>query len=178
MKHFKRPEMTVSRRFSDFLGLHEKLVGRYQARGIVIPPPPEKSIVGMQAWTVNVMIGDTVELSRFVSLSNPVSIDLCCLMFAAANQSHFILSAAQYFHVTFNSNQPCDIYLALPLFAPDCSYGTLGVTLKQLGRMCTVRAYADAMHFWFHFAVGFKDSFARILSRILYIHIKVPYLFK
>jgi len=55
MKHFKRPEMTVSRRFSDFLGLHEKLVGRYQARGIVIPPPPEKSIVGMQSLTVNVV---------------------------------------------------------------------------------------------------------------------------
>jgi len=38
----------VTRRFSDFLGLHEKLVGRYQTQGIVIPPPPEKSVVGMQ----------------------------------------------------------------------------------------------------------------------------------
>ena len=40
--------MTVLRRFSDFLGLHEKLVGRYQTQGIVIPPPPEKSVVGMK----------------------------------------------------------------------------------------------------------------------------------
>jgi len=47
--HFKRPEMSVTRRFSDFLGLHEKLVNRYQARGIVIPSPPEKSVVGMQS---------------------------------------------------------------------------------------------------------------------------------
>jgi len=47
MKHFKRPEMTVSRRFSDFLGLYEKLVDRYQVQGIVIPPPPEKSVVGV-----------------------------------------------------------------------------------------------------------------------------------
>jgi len=48
MKHFKHREMTVSRRFSDFLGLHEKLVARYQTRGIVVPPPPEKSVVGMK----------------------------------------------------------------------------------------------------------------------------------
>jgi sorting nexin-1/2 len=47
IKHFKSPELVVTRRFSDFLGLHEKLVNRYQSRGIIVPPPPEKSVVGM-----------------------------------------------------------------------------------------------------------------------------------
>jgi len=38
--------MSVYRRFSDFLGLHEKLVEKHQARGMIVPPAPEKSIVG------------------------------------------------------------------------------------------------------------------------------------
>ena len=33
-------------RYSDFLGLHEKLVARYQGRGRIIPPAPEKSLLG------------------------------------------------------------------------------------------------------------------------------------
>ena len=37
---------TVSRRFSDFLGLHEKLGEKYRSRGRIIPPAPEKSLVG------------------------------------------------------------------------------------------------------------------------------------
>ncbi|KAK2175634.1 hypothetical protein NP493_718g04003 [Ridgeia piscesae] len=44
---FSRAEMSVYRRFSDFLGLHEKLVEKHQARGMIVPPAPEKSIVGM-----------------------------------------------------------------------------------------------------------------------------------
>jgi sorting nexin-1/2 len=33
------------RRFSDFLGLHEKLTEKYAKRGRIIPPAPEKSLV-------------------------------------------------------------------------------------------------------------------------------------
>lgn len=38
--------MSVYRRFSDFLGLHDKLVESHLHEGFVIPPPPEKSVVG------------------------------------------------------------------------------------------------------------------------------------
>lgn len=37
----------VWRRFSDFLGLRDKLVEKHQVRGIVVPPAPEKSIAVM-----------------------------------------------------------------------------------------------------------------------------------
>lgn len=39
--------MSVSRRFSDFLGLHDKLSEKYLQNGRIIPPAPDKSIVGM-----------------------------------------------------------------------------------------------------------------------------------
>ena len=35
----------VTRRFSDFLGLYEKLAGKYQHKGYYILPAPEKSIM-------------------------------------------------------------------------------------------------------------------------------------
>lgn len=44
---FKNPEASVRRRFSDFLGLHSRIVTKYAGKGIVIPPAPEKSTVGM-----------------------------------------------------------------------------------------------------------------------------------
>ncbi|CAJ0930327.1 unnamed protein product, partial [Mesorhabditis belari] len=37
----------VWRRFSDFLGLHEKLVEKFLHKGVVVPYPPEKSITAM-----------------------------------------------------------------------------------------------------------------------------------
>ena len=43
---FKNPEASVRRRFSDFLGLHSRMVAKYAGKGIVIPPAPEKSTVG------------------------------------------------------------------------------------------------------------------------------------
>lgn len=46
LNYFKREDFSVSRRFSDFLGLHEKLSEKHLCRGRVIPPAPEKSIVG------------------------------------------------------------------------------------------------------------------------------------
>ncbi|XP_022102984.1 sorting nexin-2-like [Acanthaster planci] len=44
---FKKPETTVFRRFSDFLGLHQKLVDNHTVKGFIVPPAPEKSVVGM-----------------------------------------------------------------------------------------------------------------------------------
>lgn len=36
----------MRRRFSDFLGLYEKLSVKQSLHGCIIPPPPEKSVVG------------------------------------------------------------------------------------------------------------------------------------
>ncbi|XP_077377883.1 sorting nexin-2 [Festucalex cinctus] len=44
---FRLPEFSVKRRFSDFLGLHGKLASKYMHVGYIVPPAPEKSIVGM-----------------------------------------------------------------------------------------------------------------------------------
>ncbi|CAH0550508.1 unnamed protein product [Brassicogethes aeneus] len=47
MRIFKRREFVVTRRFSDFLGLHDKLTEKYLKVGRIIPPAPEKSVIGM-----------------------------------------------------------------------------------------------------------------------------------
>ncbi|RVE74228.1 hypothetical protein OJAV_G00019950 [Oryzias javanicus] len=44
---FKSKAFSVRRRFSDFLGLYEKLSAKQTLHGCIIPPPPEKSVVGM-----------------------------------------------------------------------------------------------------------------------------------
>ncbi|XP_040977376.1 sorting nexin-2-like isoform X2 [Aquila chrysaetos chrysaetos] len=44
---FNKNEFFVKRRFSDFLGLHSKLAMKYMHIGYIVPPAPEKSIVGM-----------------------------------------------------------------------------------------------------------------------------------
>ncbi|KAK7496822.1 hypothetical protein BaRGS_00011802 [Batillaria attramentaria] len=44
---FRKPELSVPRRFSDFLGIHAKLAERHIPEGIVVPPAPEKSVLGM-----------------------------------------------------------------------------------------------------------------------------------
>lgn len=46
MTFFKRREFAVMRRFSDFLGLHDKLTEKYLKVGRIIPPAPEKSVIG------------------------------------------------------------------------------------------------------------------------------------
>lgn len=46
MPVFKRKELCVLRRFSDFLGLHDKLTEKYLKVGRIIPPAPEKSVIG------------------------------------------------------------------------------------------------------------------------------------
>lgn len=43
---FRNKTFTVRRRFSDFLGLYEKLSEKHGPNGFIVPPPPEKSILG------------------------------------------------------------------------------------------------------------------------------------
>ncbi|KAF3855150.1 hypothetical protein F7725_023205 [Dissostichus mawsoni] len=47
MPMFRNKTFTVRRRFSDFLGLYEKLSEKHGPNGFIVPPPPEKSILGM-----------------------------------------------------------------------------------------------------------------------------------
>ena len=49
MPSFKNPECTVKRRFSDFLGLGHRVSEKYTLKGCIVPPAPEKSVVG--EWT-------------------------------------------------------------------------------------------------------------------------------
>ncbi|XP_024081023.1 sorting nexin-2 isoform X2 [Cimex lectularius] len=44
---FRKNSFCVHRRFSDFLGLHDKLVEKYLRTGRIIPPAPQKSVIGM-----------------------------------------------------------------------------------------------------------------------------------
>ncbi|XP_068168900.1 sorting nexin-1a isoform X2 [Antennarius striatus] len=44
---FRNQTFSVKRRFSDFLGLYEKLSEKHAPNGFIVPPPPEKSILGM-----------------------------------------------------------------------------------------------------------------------------------
>jgi len=43
---FRKSNYNVSRRFSDFLGLHRKLVMKHMVAGRIVPPAPEKSAIG------------------------------------------------------------------------------------------------------------------------------------
>ncbi|XP_051917434.1 sorting nexin-1-like [Hippocampus zosterae] len=49
---FRNKTFTVRRRFSDFLGLYEKLSEKHGPNGFIVPPPPEKSILGMTKMKV------------------------------------------------------------------------------------------------------------------------------
>ncbi|KAJ7994665.1 hypothetical protein DPEC_G00251830 [Dallia pectoralis] len=44
---FSNRAFSVWRRFSDFLGLYEKLSVKHSLNGCIMPPPPEKSVMGM-----------------------------------------------------------------------------------------------------------------------------------
>lgn len=43
---FRKSNYNVSRRFSDFLGLHRKLVSKHMVAGRIVPPAPEKNAFG------------------------------------------------------------------------------------------------------------------------------------
>ncbi|XP_050306039.1 sorting nexin-2-like [Anthonomus grandis grandis] len=60
MPIFKRQEFSVTRRFSDFLGLHDKLIEKYLKVGRIIPPAPEKSVIGM----TKIKMGSSTETAQ------------------------------------------------------------------------------------------------------------------
>ncbi len=45
---FLNKTFSVRRRFSDFLGLYEKISAKHSLLGCIIPPPPQKSVVGKE----------------------------------------------------------------------------------------------------------------------------------
>ncbi|XP_007906903.1 sorting nexin-1 isoform X1 [Callorhinchus milii] len=47
LQMFKRKDFSVKRRFSDFLGLYDRLLEKHSQNGFIVPPPPEKSLIGM-----------------------------------------------------------------------------------------------------------------------------------
>lgn len=47
LTYFKKSKPEVNRRFSDFLGLRDKLAEKYLQNGRIIPPCPDKSVIGM-----------------------------------------------------------------------------------------------------------------------------------
>uniref|UniRef100_A0A7N6BM75 Sorting nexin-1 n=1 Tax=Anabas testudineus TaxID=64144 RepID=A0A7N6BM75_ANATE len=58
---FRGKAFSVRRRFSDFLGLYEKLSVKQSLQGSIIPPPPEKSVVGMTKVKVGMDDPSSVE---------------------------------------------------------------------------------------------------------------------
>ena len=44
---FRSQEFSASRRFSDFLSLYEKLKAKHLQTGRILPPEPEKDMIGM-----------------------------------------------------------------------------------------------------------------------------------
>lgn len=60
---FKKTEMNVSRRFSDFLGLHDKLAEKYLHKGRLVPAPPEKNVVGTLSLKLDPVFLDAIKNS-------------------------------------------------------------------------------------------------------------------
>ncbi|XP_023130058.1 sorting nexin-1 [Amphiprion ocellaris] len=58
---FRSKTFSVRRRFSDFLGLYEKLSVKQSLHGCIIPLPPEKSVVGMTKVKVGMDDPSSVE---------------------------------------------------------------------------------------------------------------------
>ncbi|CAH8288226.1 unnamed protein product, partial [Schistosoma turkestanicum] len=79
---FNDKEFSVLRRFSDFLGLHERLVSKYLSEGIIVPHAPSKDMlattkvkISKDASTENEFVERRrIALERFLSrvLSHPV----------------------------------------------------------------------------------------------------------
>ncbi|XP_068178045.1 sorting nexin-1-like [Antennarius striatus] len=58
---FRSRVFSVRRRYSDFLGLFEKLSVKQSLQGCIVPPPPEKSVVGMTKVKVGMDDPSSVE---------------------------------------------------------------------------------------------------------------------
>ncbi|KAG8440339.1 hypothetical protein GDO86_006186 [Hymenochirus boettgeri] len=61
LQMFKNKNFTVKRRFSDFLGLYEKLSEKHSQNGCIVAPPPEKSLIGMTKVKVGKEDSSSVE---------------------------------------------------------------------------------------------------------------------
>lgn len=71
LPYFRRSEMSVNRRFSDFRGLHDKLAEKHLHVGRIIPPAPEKDAVGtakVKYGKEDVITGDEFIEKRRASL--------------------------------------------------------------------------------------------------------------
>ncbi|KAG8175510.1 hypothetical protein JTE90_009144 [Oedothorax gibbosus] len=64
LAYYKKKNFSVSRRFSDFLGLHDKLVEKHLHLGRIVPPAPEKDMIGMTK--IKMSKDDTASSSEFV----------------------------------------------------------------------------------------------------------------
>ncbi|CAI2730291.1 unnamed protein product [Schistosoma spindalis] len=79
---FNGKEFSVLRRFSDFLGLHERLVAKYLSEGVIVPPVPSKDMLATTKVKMSKDVSAENEfverrrlaLERFLSrvLSHPV----------------------------------------------------------------------------------------------------------
>lgn len=65
LSYFKKKNPAVNRRFSDFLGLRDKLTEKYLQNGRIIPPAPDKSVIGMTKVKMSKEDEDTTQ-SDFV----------------------------------------------------------------------------------------------------------------
>ncbi|XP_056636314.1 sorting nexin-2 [Diorhabda carinulata] len=66
MPMFKDKEFSVLRRFSDFLGLHDKLAEKYLKLGRIVPPAPEKSVIGTTKIKISSQDGPIANGNEFV----------------------------------------------------------------------------------------------------------------
>lgn len=64
LPYFRRQSLSVTRRFSDFLGLRERLAEKHLNSGRIVPPAPEKSAVGMVQ--VKMSKEDTAQQADFI----------------------------------------------------------------------------------------------------------------
>ena len=58
MPTFKNSETSVKRRFSDFLGLNDRLNSKFLHLGRIVPPAPEKSVVGELSLMMVIEVGE------------------------------------------------------------------------------------------------------------------------
>ncbi|KAL1110521.1 hypothetical protein AAG570_008049, partial [Ranatra chinensis] len=63
---FNKNFFSVKRRFSDFLGLHDKLVEKHLRAGRIIPPAPEKSVIGMTKIKMSGQNDQSASPSEFI----------------------------------------------------------------------------------------------------------------
>ncbi|KAK2704443.1 sorting nexin-2-like [Artemia franciscana] len=66
IRFFSKQEMVVTRRFSDFLGLHTKLMEKYLHKGRIVPPAPDKNLVGTTKLVISQQVTGEANTADFV----------------------------------------------------------------------------------------------------------------